>query len=137
MTPQHICAHFLVLAVCVVSTSAFADQGRSPNANAGNGSDSASSRRPENTPPGLPKKQALPQTDEDAATVLVEVNARNAIPLSALRTAVEALSDGRILDVELIRVRGRLAYDVIVQETNNLVRHIYVDAGSGVEVILR
>jgi hypothetical protein len=136
MTAQLIRGLVLALAVCVVPASALADQGGPPNGNPGKGASpsSASSGNSGKAPTGQAKKPEMLETDEDAATVLIEVNAGNAMPLSALRAAVKALSDGRILDVTLIRVHGLLAYDVTVQESNNLVRQIFVDASSGDEV---
>jgi len=82
-------------------------------------------------PPGQAKKDSLPATDVDAAIALPQVSSNSALSLADLRAAVARLSKGRLLDVEMVRIGERWAYDVTVLEAGNLTRHVLVDAQTG------
>ena len=82
-------------------------------------------------PPGQAKKDRLPDTDVDAAIVLPQVSSNAALSLAELRVAVARLSKGRLLDVEMVRIGKKWAYDVTVLEAGNVTRHVLVDAQTG------
>ncbi len=82
-------------------------------------------------PPGQARKDRLPDTDVDAAIVLPQVSSNAALSLAELRVAVARLSKGRVLDVEMVRIGKKWAYDVTVLEAGNVTRHVLVDAQTG------
>ena len=82
-------------------------------------------------PPGQARKDSLPATDVDAAIALPQVSSNSALSLADLRAAVARLSKGRLLDVEMVRIGKRWAYDVTVLEAGNVTRHVLVDAQTG------
>lgn len=76
----------------------------------------------------------LPQTNTDAELVLPEVMTEEALSLRELRSALARISSGRMLDISLGEIDGRLVYQVTVLEAGNVARHVLIDAKSGLEV---
>lgn len=91
--------------------------------------------------PAIPKgkdavvpEDVLPQTSADALAVLPEVMTEDALSLSEVRSALALVSNGRMLDIALAEVDGRMVYQVTVLERGNVARQIVIDARSGLEV---
>jgi len=76
----------------------------------------------------------LPKTSVDAEIVLPEVMTEEALSLREVRSALARISNGRMLDINLGEVEGRLVYQVTVLEAGNIARHVLIDAKSGLEV---
>lgn len=79
-------------------------------------------------------KDMLPKTSVDAQIVLPEVMTEEALSLSEVRSALALVSNGRMLDISLGKIDGRLVYQVTVLEAGNVARHVLIDAKSGLEV---
>ena len=79
-------------------------------------------------------KDVLPPTSQDAQIVLPEVMIEQALSLSEVRMALARISNGRMLDISLGQIDGRLVYQVTVLEAGNIARLILIDAKSGLEV---
>lgn len=74
---------------------------------------------------------ALPATNGDATLALEGVVSNDSVELKAVLAAVATITSGRMIDIEPMRIGGRLYYDVTVVETAGMVRHILVDARTG------
>lgn len=128
----------LVAAVGMATPAAAKNPAAASNSsgNAGNAGNAEKSQPPgqakkDTPPPGQAKKDRLPDTDVDAAIVLPQVSSNAALSLAELRVAVARLSKGRMLDVEMVRIGKKWAYDVTVLEAGNVTRHVLVDAQTG------
>lgn len=113
-----------------------ADKGGIPNANAsgnagGGGNGAGNSVTAPNSRAILGRGSVLPSTGTDIRTMLPAEAGSKALSLAEIRRAVGVISDGRILDIRLLTVDGRLVYDVTLSEAQNVVRHLYLDARSG------
>jgi uncharacterized membrane protein YkoI len=128
----------LVAAVGTATPAAAKNPAAASNSsgNSGNSGNAEKSQPPgqakkDTPPPGQAKKDRLPDTDVDAAIVLPQVSSNAALSLAELRVAVARLSKGRLLDVEMVRIGKKWAYDVTVLEAGNVTRHVLVDAQTG------
>ncbi len=132
----------LVMALLAAVGTATPAAARNPAAasnssgNSGNSGNAEKSQPPgqakkDTPPPGQARKDRLPDTDVDAAIVLPQVSSNAALSLAELRVAVARLSKGRLLDVEMVRIGKKWAYDVTVLEAGNVTRHVLVDAQTG------
>ena len=105
--------------------------GNAANPPASSNSEPPGQAKKDTPPPGQARKDSLPATDVDAAIALPQVSSNSALSLADLRAAVARLSKGRLLDVEMVRIGKKWAYDVTVLEAGNVTRHVLVDAQTG------
>ena len=109
------------------------------NGNAGGNGNGNSQSNKDNAGPAPQAGKSVDATlaivvpDEQAA-VREAVKAKRALPLEVITALVQEASSGRILDIQLVSLKGVLLYDVTVIEADGLVRRLYYYARSGLVV---
>ncbi len=136
---RQLFAALFAISLCNMSPGLLA----APNDNASSTAKEKSSQnngKDKSEKPGKPAKpdkngtnlpDSLPATDGDATQALDEVTSNGSVELKAVLEAVATVSNGRMLEIEPVRIGGRLYYDITVMETTGVVRHILVDARTG------
>jgi hypothetical protein len=106
----------------------------SENANAsgqGNASGNANVSAP-STGGGNPNaEQQVINVPQDNKVAREAVEKQQVLPLEAVTARVANTSQGRVLDVELVRIGGVLSYEVTVLEADGRLRKLYYNARSG------
>lgn len=114
---------------------------KSDNSNAGNGNNgNGGGNGGGNGNSANGRNQDVISSDEiivvpdDQRVVQNAVRAKAALPLEAITSLVAAETDGRILDVQLVSVKGIYLYDVTVLEKDGVLHKLYYNARSGVRI---
>ncbi len=81
--------------------------------------------------PGGPAGDDVVQLPREQQLVQSAVRAGAALPLEDILAIVEQESDGRVLDLELVRFRGSYLYAITVLERNGILHKLYYYARSG------
>ena len=107
----------------------------------GNGNDAGGNDRGRGNAYGRDKQDERPGNGNGAVTVTVvpneqqaveeAVKANKALSLEDITALVGDDTNGRILDLQLVRFRGVYLYDVTVLEQNGVLHKLYYDARSG------
>jgi uncharacterized membrane protein YkoI len=114
------------------------DNSNAGNGNNGNGNGGGNGGGNGNSANG--RNQDVISSDEiivvpdDQRVVQNAVRAKAALPLEAITSLVAAETDGRILDVQLVSVKGIYLYDVTVLEKDGVLHKLYYNARSGVRI---
>lgn len=114
---------------------------KSDNSNAGNGNNgNGGGNGGGNGNSANGRNQDVISSDEiivvpdDQRVVQNAVRAKAALPLEAITSLVAAETDGRILDVQLVSVKGIYLYDVTVLEKDGVLHKLYYNARSGIRI---
>ncbi len=110
------------------------DDGRDTNAGNENGDGNRGSGKDVPPQPEAMPAPQLPQTNADAATALEQVDRREALPLAALLIAVGRISEGRVLEIEIVTFRNEPAYAVTLLERSGRLRRILLEARTGAPI---
>jgi uncharacterized membrane protein YkoI len=114
------------------------DNSNAGNGNNGNGNGGGNGGGNGNSANG--RNQDVISSDEiivvpdDQRVVQNAVRAKAALPLQAITSLVAAETDGRILDVQLVSVKGIYLYDVTVLEKDGVLHKLYYNARSGIRI---
>lgn len=114
------------------------DNSNAGNGNNGNGNGGGNGGGNGNSANG--RNQDVISSDEiivvpdDQRVVQNAVRAKAALPLEAITSLVAAETDGRILDVQLVSVKGIYLYDVTVLEKDGVLHKLYYNARSGIRI---
>ena len=114
------------------------DNSNAGNGNNGNGNGGGNGGGNGNSVNG--RNQDVISSDEiivvpdDQRVVQNAVRAKAALPLEAITSLVAAETDGRILDVQLVSVKGIYLYDVTVLEKDGVLHKLYYNARSGIRI---
>lgn len=114
------------------------DNSNASNGNNGNGNGGGNGGGNDNSANG--RNQDVISSDEiivvpnDQRVVQNAVRAKAALPLEAITALVAAETDGRILDVQLVSVKGIYLYDVTVLEKDGVLHKLYYNARSGIRI---
>lgn len=114
------------------------DNSNASNGNNGNGNGGGNGGGNDNSANG--RNQDVISSDEiivvpnDQRVVQNAVRAKAALPLEAITSLVAAETDGRILDVQLVSVKGIYLYDVTVLEKDGVLHKLYYNARSGIRI---
>jgi uncharacterized membrane protein YkoI len=122
------------IAALMLATLLAAPAWAAPASGNGNGSGNSNANPASaTTGSGNPNSnRAVTKLSKDNEVAREAVKKHQALSLEAVTALVAKSSAGRVLDVEMVRLGGVLAYQVTVLEADGRLHKLYYNAGSGI-----